>query len=144
MTAPDESDQRAKIPDPRQAGTETEPLSQPGGDGQVAASTRSPDAAGDEWSVIGASLRDLLVRLTTFAITVGALAIDFAFLAAGRWLQVTANGIFEKIGTLDGTSRSFAATLEIVFNVALFAVILSYVAHDVFVSIRRHWRGGRP
>lgn len=81
-------------------------------------------------------------RLVVFAVTVASIAVDLAFVLAWVWLHVKAHYYIEEMGTLEGVSGDIAVGLEIAFNVVTALIVLSYIAHDLYISVRRHWRGG--
>ena len=102
-----------------------------------ATDTRSPhpvDLRG-EMGALGA-------RLALFGITTFSIIVDLVFVGLWITLHVQAHHIFKKLGDLEGIGSTTAAILEISFTGATLAIVLSYVAHDVLISVARHWKGG--
>lgn len=92
---------------------------------------------------IHGELRSLGTRLVVFAITAASIVLDLAFVASWVGVHVGSHHLVKKIGTLDGVSGILATALEMAFNTATCSIVLSYIAHDVYVSVRRHWKGRR-
>jgi hypothetical protein len=55
---------------------------------------------------------------------------------------VEAHKIFKSIGALEGANHTMVVILEYAFSGATLLVVLSYVLHDLVVSVYRHWKGG--
>jgi hypothetical protein len=86
--------------------------------------------------------KGLVGRLLLFLVTVASIGLDLLFVLAWVWLHVQAHHYIESIGKLGAISGTIAIILEVAFNIATALIVLSYVAHDLYVSVRRHWKGG--
>jgi uncharacterized membrane protein (DUF485 family) len=69
-------------------------------------------------------------------------AIDLSFLIIWVILQKLASYAFEWLGELTGMTQVFRKTMEYVFDGATLALVVTYVARDLWLSAHRLWRSG--
>jgi hypothetical protein len=83
-------------------------------------------------------LRGLGTRICLFGITAVSISVDLAFLVAWVWLHRAARNFYEHLGG-DDSARGTVLLLEWVFSITTLVTLLSYIGHDLWMSVKRHW-----